>query len=72
MRIWHLDFGTNFLDMTSAPLSSWAGCNVLTEIWLLLVNGIPINYLSRWLGHSSIQTTLIYLEIVPDPMFAMV
>lgn len=33
----------------------------------LLVNGIPINYLSRWLGHSSIQTTLIYLEPVPDP-----
>ena len=32
----------------------------------LLVNGIPINYLSRWLGHSSIQTTLIYLELVPD------
>ena len=34
----------------------------------LLVNGIPINFLSRWLGHSSIQTTLIYLELVPDPM----
>ena len=33
----------------------------------LLTNGIPINYLSRWLGHSSIQTTLIYLELVPDP-----
>ena len=33
----------------------------------LLMNGIPINYLSRWLGHSSIQTRLIYLEIVPDP-----
>ena len=33
----------------------------------LLMNGIPINYLSRWLGHSSIQTTLIYLEFVPDP-----
>ena len=33
----------------------------------LLLNGIPINYLSRWLGHSSIQTTLIYLEVVPDP-----
>ena len=29
----------------------------------LLVHGIPINYLSRWLGHSSIQTTLIYLEL---------
>ena len=33
----------------------------------LLMNGIPISYLSRWLGHSSIQTTLIYLELVPDP-----
>ncbi len=33
----------------------------------LLMNGIPINYLSRWLGHLSIQTTLIYLELVPDP-----
>ena len=33
----------------------------------LLMNSIPINYLSRWLGHSSIQTTLIYLELVPDP-----
>ena len=33
-----------------------------------LLNGVPINYLSRWLGHSSIQTTLIYLELVPDPM----
>ena len=33
----------------------------------LLMNGIQINYLSRWLGHSSIQTTLVYLELVPDP-----
>ena len=32
----------------------------------LLVNNIAINYLSRWLGHSSIQTTLIYLELVPN------
>ena len=33
----------------------------------LLLHGVPINYLSRWLGHRSIQTTLIYLELVPDP-----
>ena len=33
----------------------------------LLVHGTPINYLSRRLGHSSIQTTLIYLEPMPDP-----
>ena len=33
----------------------------------LLLHGAPINYLSRWLGHQSIQTTLVYLELVPDP-----
>ena len=33
----------------------------------LLMNGIPLNYLSRWLGHSKIETTLVYSELVPDP-----
>ena len=33
----------------------------------LLLHGIPINYLSRWLGDSSIQTMLIYLELVAHP-----
>ena len=33
----------------------------------MLSNGIPINYLSRWMGHASITTTLIYLELIPDP-----
>ena len=32
----------------------------------LLTSAIPINYLSRWLGRNSIQTTLIYLALVPD------
>ena len=38
----------------------------------LLMNGIPLNYLSRWLGHSNIKTTLIYLELVPDPTGSLV
>ena len=33
----------------------------------LLMHGIPINHLSRWLGHASITPTLVYLELVPDP-----
>ena len=33
--------------------------------------GIPINVVSRWLGHSSLQTTLVYLEILPDPLGEM-
>ena len=33
----------------------------------MLLNGIPLNYLNRWLGHGLIQTTLVYLELTPDP-----
>lgn len=33
-----------------------------------LANGVPINVVSRWLGHASLQTTLVYLEILPDPL----
>ena len=33
-----------------------------------LASGIPINVVSRWLGHASIQTTLVYLAILPDPL----
>ena len=33
-----------------------------------LASGVPINVVSRWLGHASIQTTLVYLEILPDPV----
>ncbi len=36
-----------------------------------LVNRVPINYVQRWLGHASMQTTLIYLEIVPDQLGLM-
>ena len=32
-----------------------------------LANGVPINQVSVWLGHASLQTTLIYLQIIPDP-----
>ena len=51
-----------------------AGCRVSTHTLRhsyarhLLTHGIQINALSRWLGHSSIATTLIYLELVPDPI----
>ena len=33
----------------------------------LLLHGVPINYLSKWLGHRSIRITLICVELVPDP-----
>jgi len=33
----------------------------------VLASGVPINRVSVWLGHASLQTTLIYLQILPDP-----
>ena len=32
-----------------------------------LASGIPINTVSVWLGHAHLQTTLVYLQILPDP-----
>lgn len=33
-----------------------------------LASGVPINVVSRWLGHASLQNTLVYLEVLPDPL----
>ena len=32
-----------------------------------LASGVPLNRVSVWLGHASLQTTLVYLQILPDP-----
>ena len=32
-----------------------------------LASGVPLNRVSVWLGHASLQTTLIYLQIPPHP-----
>lgn len=37
----------------------------------VLANGVPINVVSRWLGHANLDQTLVYLELLPDPMQAM-
>ena len=33
----------------------------------LLLHGVPLNQLSRWLGHVWLDSTFRYLELVPDP-----
>jgi len=32
-----------------------------------LAEGVPINVVSKWLGHATLGTTMVYLELVPDP-----
>ncbi len=36
-----------------------------------LMQGVPINRVSLWLGDSSISTTLVYLKLVPDDLGLM-
>ena len=57
-------------ELGALPAGKRIGTHTLRHSYArhYLFNGVPINYLSRWLGHSSIQTTLVYLELVPDPM----
>lgn len=56
-------------ELGTIPAGRWVGTHTLRHSaarhWLS--SGVPINHVSRWLGHASIQTTLIYLEILPDP-----
>ncbi len=33
--------------------------------WLL--NQVPINVVSKWLGHSNLATTMVYTELLSDP-----
>ncbi len=32
-----------------------------------LMNGVPINVVSKWLGHANLQTTMVYAQLVSDP-----
>jgi integrase len=57
------------VDLGAIPPGRKVGTHTLRHSaarhWL--ASGVPINVVSRWLGHASLQTTLIYLEILPDP-----
>jgi len=57
------------VELNQVPPGRYVGTHTLRHSaarhWL--ASGVPINHVSRWLGHASLQTTLIYLEILPDP-----
>jgi len=58
------------VELGAIPAGRHVGTHTLrhTAARHWLASGIPINVVSRWLGHASLQTTLIYLEILPDPL----
>ena len=57
------------VELDALALGRRVGTHTLRHSYArhLLMNGIPLNYLSRWIGHSKIEATLIYLVLVPDP-----
>jgi len=60
-------------EFNQIPQGKEAGTHVLRHSaarhWLSC--GVPINAVSLWLGHSHIETTLIYLKLLPDPQSFM-
>ncbi len=60
-------------ELNQVPQDKEAGTHVLRHSaerhWLSC--GVPINAVSLWLGHSHIETTLIYLRLLPDPQSFM-
>jgi len=60
-------------ELNQIPQDKAVGTHVLRHSaarhWLSC--GVPINAISLWLGHSHIETTLIYLRLLPDPQSFM-
>ena len=67
--LWIQDAVERAVTLGALPAGRQVGTHTFRHSYArhLLVHGVPINYLSRWLGHRSIRTALIYLELVPDP-----
>ena len=59
--------------LNQVPQDQEAGTHVLRHSAARhrLSCGVPINAVSLWLGHSHLETTLIYLRLLPDPQSFM-
>ncbi len=66
---WYKKARAGAIEKGGIPQGRWMATHTLRHSaarhWL--ANGVPINQVSVWLGHASLQTTLIYLQIIPDP-----
>ena len=66
---WYKESLKKCYDVGAIPDGKPCGTHTLrhsaARYWLL--NGVPINVVSQWLGHSNLQTTMVYLQLVSDP-----
>ncbi len=66
---WYKDALAKCYEVGTIPDGKPCGTHTLrhsaARYWLL--NGVPINVVSKWLGHANLQTTMVYLELVADP-----
>lgn len=51
-------------DLASKKISTHTLRRSACIHWLL--SGVPINQVQRWMGHSSIQTTQVYSDLIAD------
>ena len=66
---WYKQALARCYELGAIPQGKQCGTHTLrhsaARYWLM--NEVPINVVSRWLGHSNLQSTLIYLKLVSDP-----
>ena len=66
---WYKDALSLSYEFSAIPEGKPCGAQTLRHAaarnWLL--NGVPINVVSKWLGHSNLSKTMIYTELVGDP-----
>lgn len=60
-------------ELQAIPAGKEVGTHTLRHSFArhCLASGVPINVLQLWLGHSSMQTTMVYLRLFPDPLGLM-
>lgn len=66
---WYTDARNQAVTNQAIPAGKFVATHTLRHSaarhWLK--SGVPINVVSMWLGHSNLQTTLVYLKLVSDP-----
>ncbi|MEE8045769.1 MAG: tyrosine-type recombinase/integrase [Dehalococcoidia bacterium] len=65
---WYMDALNRCHEQGTIPEGKLCSANTLRHSaarnWLL--SGVPINVVSKWLGHFELQTTMVYLDLVSD------
>ena len=47
-------------DHADRPLWPWSRMTAWRQVKAVIAAGVPLNMLSKWMGHATLETTAIY------------